>query len=128
MEIRGNDPIDGRFYHAPQMQLWRGRDDGKDDAQRRWHQHIQQLNLTEPMTPMVSDTSIVILGFACDEGVKRNQGRTGAADGPAAIRKALCNLPIFYPRLAIYDAGNIQCADGELEAAQRQLAIAVTKI
>lgn len=34
----------------------------------------------------------VIAGFACDEGVRRNGGRAGAADAPPAIRLALARL------------------------------------
>ena len=30
---------------------------------------------------------VVLLGYACDEGVRRNGGRVGAAGGPAAVRK-----------------------------------------
>lgn len=33
------------------------------------------------------------MGFACDEGVKRNAGRPGAAGAPDALRKALANIP-----------------------------------
>lgn len=109
------------------MQQWLGRTDGTDKAQLRWHQHVQPLNLSQPQREMALP-AIVLLGFACDEGVKRNQGRVGAAKGPDAIRKALCNLPVFYPDLVIYDAGNIRCLDGNLEAAQQNLALAVAQI
>ncbi len=34
----------------------------------------------------------VLIGFPSDEGVRRNGGRSGAADGPAAIRRALYKL------------------------------------
>lgn len=129
MEIRKNDTIDSRFYRAPSMELWHGRDDGNEPSQRRWHQHIQLFDVTnETTTPTGSGSAVVMLGFACDEGVKRNQGRIGAAGGPAAIRKALCNLPVFHPDLSVYDAGDIHCPDGELEIAQQQLALAVAKI
>ena len=33
-----------------------------------------------------------VIGFACDAGVKRNKGRIGAKEGPAALRQALANL------------------------------------
>ena len=36
----------------------------------------------------------VIVGFACDEGVRRNQGRVGAKLGPTALRQALANYPL----------------------------------
>ncbi|MDX1530456.1 MAG: formimidoylglutamase [Rhodothermales bacterium] len=35
---------------------------------------------------------VVVVGFPSDEGVRRNGGRPGAADGPAAIREALYKL------------------------------------
>lgn len=35
---------------------------------------------------------VVLLGFPCDEGVGRNGGRRGAAEGPGAIREALYTM------------------------------------
>src|SRR5947209_4683156 len=35
---------------------------------------------------------VVIVGFPVDDGVRRNGGRGGAAQGPAAIRQALYRL------------------------------------
>ena len=37
--------------------------------------------------PLVS-----VIGFPCDQGVTRNNGRAGAAEGPTAIRQALARL------------------------------------
>src|SRR5262245_62016841 len=34
----------------------------------------------------------VLVGFPCDEGVRRNQGRVGSAQGPAEIRRWLYRL------------------------------------
>ncbi len=109
------------------MHQWQGRVDGENETQRRWHQHVKAFDLIQEPSTMETP-AVVLLGFACDEGVKRNEGRIGAAKGPAAIRKALGNLPVFYPHLAVYDAGNVRCIDGDLETAQQQLALAVTKI
>ncbi|KAB0267213.1 formimidoylglutamase [Microvirga brassicacearum] len=58
-----------------------------------------------------------ILGFGSDEGVRRNGGRVGAAGGPGAIRNIFARLPVHRPA-TLYDAGDILCADGDLEAAQ----------
>lgn len=127
METRGMHPIDGRFYRAPDKQRWRGRIDGEDDSHLRWHQHIRPLDLLQPPA-VLNGRPLVLLGFACDEGVSRNNGRTGAADGPGAVRKALCNLPVVHPGQAIYDAGDIHCPNGELENAQHQVALAVTRL
>src|SRR5438105_3701192 len=35
---------------------------------------------------------VVLVGFPTDDGVRRNGGRPGAAQGPEAIRRALWNL------------------------------------
>lgn len=115
------------FYSTPEMRQWTGRVDGTAETQRRWHQHVKPFNLAYPLEKSLKG-SVVLLGFACDEGVKRNQGRAGAAKGPAALRNALCNLPVFHPQSAIYDAGDILCPDGDLETAQQQLAVAVKQV
>jgi len=100
---------------AIDMSVWKGRDDAAEGPLgRRWHQIIQALN---PKT----DAGIVLNGFACDAGVARNHGRVGAAEGPAAIRAALANMPVHdCDRLA--DAGDIACSGDELERAQAALA------
>lgn len=101
--------------------LWTGRVDAAEgDRARRWHQVVQ---------PVVQDAAagIALLGFACDEGVRRNQGRIGAAAGPNALRRALANLA-YHPTLPVYDAGNVDCVGGDLAAAQHALAAAVAAV
>ncbi|MFC3197886.1 formimidoylglutamase [Parapedobacter deserti] len=127
MEKRDPLPINIKFYHAPDMQCWKGRIDGTAETELRWHQHVQPLNLVAPFKQSL-EGCVILLGFPCDEGVKRNGGRTGAAQGPAALRDALCNLPVFYPDLSIYDAGDIVCRENDLKTAQVQLAAAVKRI
>jgi formiminoglutamase len=63
----------------------------------------------------------VLLGFACDEGVKRNQGRAGAAEAPQALRRALANLA-WHNDEPLYDAGNVACDGSNMEVGQQQLA------
>jgi formiminoglutamase len=41
---------------------------------------------------LADDTRVAILGFPSDEGVRRNGGRPGAAEGPAATREALFKM------------------------------------
>ncbi|WP_374497101.1 formimidoylglutamase [Vogesella indigofera] len=103
------------------MSMWTGRIDAAEgDAARRWHQVVQPLAAG-------AAPGIAILGFACDEGVRRNQGRTGAVAGPQALRKALANLA-YHPTLPLYDAGTISCDDGDLDAAHQRLAARVSAI
>jgi formiminoglutamase len=100
------------------MSLWTGRVDTADGPNApRWHQKVQ---------PLVGDSppGIVLIGFACDEGVRRNGGRVGAKDGPRAIRAALGNFA-WHQSVPVYDAGDVRCDDGDMERAQARLAEAV---
>ena len=69
----------------------------------------------------------VLLGFASDEGVRRNQGRTGASAAPAALRKALGPLAFHLDR-TVADAGDVVVSDGALEAGQERAGRAVAEM
>lgn len=110
--------LNSQHYQPPTSSSWKGRDDG---PHARLFQQIQQLDCNK-LPASLLEKSIVLLGFSCDEGVKRNLGRPGAAQGPEALRKALCNIPLTSsPTRPIYDAGTILCTDGNLEKAQQLL-------
>ncbi|MFV3094060.1 arginase family protein, partial [Pseudomonas sp. GW6] len=94
------------------MAAWSGRTDPETDS-ARWHQRIRAL--AEDSQP-----GLALLGFACDEGVRRNHGRVGAAAAPQSVRKALANLA-WHRQAPAYDAGDVTCEDGDLEAAQARL-------
>lgn len=95
---------------------WSGRIDQETDTQaaQRWHQNIGSYSSG-------CDAGIALLGFESDEGVRRNQGRTGAAKGPDHIRRALANLP-WNRNAPVWDAGNITCKGNDLEQAQQNYA------
>ena len=97
------------------MNGWSGRIDLPEDAStRRWHQWAR-----EPAAG--GAPGVAVLGFASDEGVRRNGGRPGAAEGPAALRKMLSNLPLL-DETPLYDAGDVDVAGGDLEGAQLKYA------
>lgn len=97
------------------MDGWHGRVDNPDDPETsRWHQMVRPLD-------SASAPGVALLGFASDEGVRRNGGRVGAAEGPAALRRALSNLPVTHSS-PLHDAGDIACSDGDLESAQQRFA------
>ncbi len=73
------------------------------------------------------EPSTVLVGFRSDEGVRRNQGRLGARDGPVAIRRSVSNLSVHAFRV-VYDAGDIVCEDERLEEAQQNLGELVAQI
>ncbi|ATJ82941.1 formimidoylglutamase [Halomonas beimenensis] len=95
------------------MSPWQGRTDPEPDSER-WHQCIRPLSAE-------AAPGTVLVGFASDAGVARNQGRPGAAAGPSAIRRALAPLA-WHRRGPAYDAGDVACDGDALEAAQDTLA------
>ena len=105
----------------PDMSIWTGRVDTADGPHAlRWHQMVKPLTAD-------AEPGIALIGFACDEGVRRNQGRVGAKDGPKAIRAALANLA-WHQAQSVYDAGDVRCDDGDLEGAQARLAEVVASV
>lgn len=102
------------------LDAWTGRVDPEPDSDR-WHQRIQALPATD------AAPGLALIGFACDEGVRRNHGRVGAAQGPLALRRALANLP-WTRATPGYDAGDVVCEDGDLDAAQARLAANVAAL
>ena len=108
--------------------VWTGRTDHTENRSSfRYHQVVEEIDLDQWKAS--SDPTCAILGFECEEGVRRNQGRLGAAKAPNAIRKALASLPWrLQEGKHIVDAGNVICNDEELEAAQESLGNAVSHL
>jgi formiminoglutamase len=102
--------------------LVRGRGDPDDprlgDAVRRW----------DGGEPPLRSGGAVLIGFPCDEGVRRNGGRPGAARAPDGIREYLYRLTardgvsgVDLADLHALDVGNVRVGVDGLEAAQRRL-------
>ncbi|MEJ7622981.1 MAG: formimidoylglutamase [Pyrinomonadaceae bacterium] len=66
---------------------------------------------------------IVILGCPQDEGVRRKNGREGAAAAPGAIREQFYKLTPFNIRKKIFDLGNVTLGESLEETHDRQTAI-----
>ncbi len=109
---------------------WQGRNDGNEPDLQRWHQLVQPTDLSQSPLPAlpVGKKGIAFLGFACDEGVRRNGGRTGAVTGPEALRKACSSFPVHFEGHVLADAGNIVCDGRQLEMAQEALSATVAHI
>ncbi len=107
-------------YLPPNPKLWLGRMDVP--LQSCFHQHIQLINLLKELPQKNISPTFALLGFKCDEGIKRDLGRSGSLEGPIAIRQRLANLPIQKTNIACYDVGDIICNDHDLEASQQALA------
>ncbi|GLR10487.1 formimidoylglutamase [Mixta theicola] len=103
--------------------IWQGRDDTAeaDNARRLF----QTVTCSTTFCPEQQAGDIALLGFACDEGVKRNHGRTGAAEAPAILRRALANMASHVQHARLTDLGDICVAQDNLEEAQQALREAV---
>ena len=79
----------------------------------RLHQQVKRVPINDVS---VSDyPQVGIVGFICDEGVRRNQGRLGATNGPNALREALASLPwAFQEGQQVVDVGNVLCLNHRL--------------
>ena len=98
---------------------WSGRDDGPGDGHARWHSTVAPVDNNKP--------GFTLLGFVSDTGVRRNQGRPGAAQGPAAIRTALGSMAVHHD-IALFDGGDAVVVDDELEMAQQRYGQALTQL
>lgn len=120
------------------MKQWTGRVEPFESARAcYWYQ------IAQPYSFDNTGQRIGLVGFACDQGVRRNQGRVGARAAPPLIRNAFAKLPViaelqdgFDGELLtlLGDAGDIQCDDNDefaeqvLEQAQQSYADLVTSI
>ena len=121
-------------HTATDMSLWTGRVEPFESARAcYWYQ------LAQPF----EQQHIGLVGFACDQGVRRNQGRIGARYAPPLIRSAFAKLPVIAElqnhfdnklQTLLGDAGDIHCDDNDnfvenlLEQAQQSYADIVSNI
>jgi len=109
-----------KHYRPATKTPWIGGSDGP--GARRFHELFVCDDLRQPLETNPKAHNFGLIGFACDEGVRRNHGRTGAVDGPIAFREIFAKLPANVPEdWKFYDVGDIACDDGDLETAQKCL-------
>ncbi|MFC4397531.1 MULTISPECIES: formimidoylglutamase [Micrococcaceae] len=106
-------------------QPWTGRFDGDGPGHRRWWQAVN--SGSKSWNGEAAAKPAALLGFASDEGVRRNKGRTGACEAPAALRKALGPLAFHLDR-AVVDVGDVVVSGQDLEAGQDRLGRAVAAL
>lgn len=125
-------------HHPFTPTLYSGRDEPfESDRAAYWHELMHAYN----------GQKIGLVGFACDQGVRRNQGRVGAKLAPDVIRQAFGKLPCSVDLLNTYgsdraselatligDAGSVECLDNDeltanaLEQTQHAYADKITAV
>lgn len=97
---------------------WQGRVDGEGVAHARWHQRVSLVSEDRPP----EGPHVALAGFASHEGVRRNHGRVGAAEAPAALRSALASMALHGSlasgEVALADWGDVATIGEALEEAQ----------
>ncbi|PKQ45938.1 formimidoylglutamase [Confluentibacter flavum] len=112
-------------YQPGQKIFWSGRSSNPDLGALYWCQKIDFIHVND----LNEDTKIdiALLGYVCDEGVKRNQGRIGASQGPKALRERLGKLAVHHNK-HIADIGDVICVEHDMESCQIALSKAVSKL
>lgn len=130
-----------KLYKPCSKKTWHGRSDESAEGNQRWHHIVKRLDLSEASFTkkegkkhdleklLDKSKNFAFIGFECDEGVRRNQGRVGAKEAPDEIRAAMVNFPVHFDKaIKLFDAGNISCEPDDLENAQEALAEAVHRL
>lgn len=100
--------------------IWTGR---KSDSQLYLHEKVECGSAVAAIQKNTIGKDYAILGYACDEGVQRNQGRIGAVKAPDVIRTQLGKQPNhLHKTTRLLDVGNIHCLDNDMETTQKDLA------
>lgn len=89
------------------------------DVKERMHQVLEDYEKKE-----TDKQAPVFVGFSSDEGVARNKGLRGAAEGPFSVREKLASLPYTDE---IYDYGTVMGTE-DLESSQQVLGTATADI
>tara|TARA_B100000768_G_scaffold176221_2_gene188668 strand:+ start:71 stop:1063 length:993 start_codon:yes stop_codon:yes gene_type:complete len=114
-------------YDPPKQELWKNPESALELNVQYWCQQIECHNLQNDLTA-VEKPHFAVIGYACDEGVRRNQGRIGAKNGPEAIRKQLSRLAFNHPPQRIVDFGNIIPVEEDMENCQATLALVTEQL
>lgn len=112
-------------YQKPNPSDWQGRKTLPGAGIQYWHQAVVLADLQHEPLP---ELDLAMLGYACDEGVRRNQGRTGAIEGPARIRQQLGKMAFHLGQKRLADFGDIKAAQERMELAQETFSMAIHRL
>ena len=115
------------YYRPPKKKIWQGRKTRLDN--QYWHQIVEFIDLTKhSIQSGIEENAYGLLGYACDEGVRRNLGRPGAEKGPNAIRRSLAKIAWHRNTNSIIDFGNVICTKGRMEKSQEIIGTVVAEM
>ncbi len=113
-------------YRPSEKEFWQGR---QSSNKLYLHEKVVLVDLQDEPPLNLGKNGLGILGYACDEGVRRNMGRIGSRNGPDAIRREFSKMANHLAvDHSLYDFGNIHCMDGDMEQAQQALSENICKL
>lgn len=112
-------------YRAPDPKVWTGRTTTPARSAQYWYQNVRLQTWSEGP---LDGADFGIIGYVCEEGVRRNQGRSGAAAGPKAVRERTARLAWHHDGKTVADYGDVVCVGENMEDAQMQLALMVLNL
>lgn len=101
--------------------LWKGRYDSDNSIDLRFWQVIQKFSVNQTL----HSKGTCFVGYDTDDGVIRNLGRPGAANGSNAIRRAMQSYPVI-ENVSLYDFGNLE--QHKLEEAQAEYSRKIAQV
>ncbi|MDT8415724.1 MAG: formimidoylglutamase [Flavobacteriaceae bacterium] len=112
-------------YQPAAQTLWHFRIDPEAGSRKlQWHQQVQCIPISEIDTHQTEEAvaKFAFLGYACEAGVARNNGRIGTKDAPDTIRKQMAKLALNQPDVWLHDFGNLHCDGDQMEKTQENTA------
>jgi formiminoglutamase len=112
-------------HQNPSPSLWTGR--SAEDIEY-WHQAVITVN-DLAFNEDLNQRKVGILGYAGDEGVRRNGGRIGAAKAPDAIRNVMGSTAFHLkPGTLLFDYGTIRTEQQDMESSHTLISKSVNKL
>ncbi len=97
-----------------------------------WPQDLPSARFGSLIRPNPEGCQVALIGIPDDTGVRLNNGRPGAKEGPGAIRKALQSCAVAQPHAwdwpSIFDAGDVDVVPGDLHATHDRVTQSVQAI
>ncbi len=108
-------------YQAAQRLYWTGRKSNPDIGKQYWYQEVDLLDIADfEAESKKNKIDIALVGYVCDEGVRRNLGRVGTQQGPRVLRERLAKLPIHFDGKRVVDVGDVICLEESMEDCQQE--------
>ena len=117
-----------RYYSPPNKKIWNCNLSNLKSNNKYWFKNIELSHKNLISQNKIVSNSIALLGYACEEGVRRNNGRIGTVKGPQEIRKELGKLESNFHSKKVFDFGDVLCPNGDMEGSQNEFSEIINKL